>query len=153
MAVGFGVLSLLWVFLGGVQWLSQFRELSRLRSELSELKPRTEKFDALLRKNDSSATGQARGEKVLGALCEIVRCIPQEMRLRSLSYWKGGKVVLQGDAPALAEIMSFMGRLEKSSGFSGVELTDSQAGKGGAEGRIDFEIRCNRRGGLEKNAG
>jgi hypothetical protein len=153
MVVGFGVLSAFLILLGGVQWLNQYRNLVQSRSEISELAPRAEKIETLLRKNGFFLSGQVSGEAVLGTLCEVIRCVPQGTRLRSLSYRKNGEVILQGNAPALSEVMSLMGRLGQSAEFSGLQLTDSQAGKGGGDERVDFEIRCSRRGAHEKTAG
>ncbi|MCX5697177.1 MAG: pilus assembly protein PilM [Candidatus Omnitrophica bacterium] len=120
------------------QYLKKLKlQLNKVSKEARPLEEIEKRFQVIERYSKSEAS-------CLDVLYELYNNIPADISLVSFAYEDNGAITIHGQAPALASVFNFVGRLEKAPAFRRYNIKVRYATKKATiTGEvIDFEIVC-----------
>jgi hypothetical protein len=118
--------------------------LKKLKAELGKVSKEAQPLEEIEKRFRVIERYSKGGSSCLDILYELYRNIPAEISLVSFTYEDNGSIVIHGQAPALADVFSFVGQLEKAPALRHYNIKVRYATKKSTVGGevIDFEIVC-----------
>lgn len=115
------------------------REIAALEIKIKEIEDLKEKRDKLLQRKEVIETLRASGSATVRMLDDLVRTIPDGVRLTNIKQ-NGETLVLEGLAQSQARISSYMRNLETSRWLSKPDLQKSEASGPDKTARYKFSM-------------
>ena len=115
------------------------REITALEGKIIEIEALKDKRDKLLQRKEVIETLRASGSQTVRMLDDLVRTIPDGVRLTNIKQ-NGTSLVLEGLAQSQARISSYMRNLETSRWLSKPDLQKSEATGPDKAARYQFSM-------------
>jgi Tfp pilus assembly protein PilN len=128
------------VFLG--RMYNKERYLGQLKQRLDEIQNKTKELNSMIRGIETIKDRVYTRGMSLNLLYEVHRAVLPEMHLTSISFDGKQELTLRGESNEMAEVSSFVNKLEESVYFQNVKSKYATKRKAGDKEITDFEISC-----------
>jgi len=134
--------ALLMILIMGLDIFLRKHTLSQLEEQIKRIEPQAKKVSELIDKSSFLKAQMNVSASPLETLRELHRIVPGNINLSNITYDVDGKLILQGTAGRLSQVMDLIGLLNKSRLFSKAELVTSNSRTIQSQERVDFQLQC-----------